>query len=70
MKKEQLEKISKNIIEILGLEEKDGNENMFLIRNKNNEVIESIDFTDEVIELTQYIDDLLNPLPVDNKIKL
>ena len=67
MKKEQLEKISKNIIEILGLEEKDGNENMFLIRNENNEVIKGIDFTDEVIELTQYIDDLLNPLPVDNK---
>lgn len=59
MKKEELEKISRKIIDILGLEEKDGNKNMFLIRNEDGKVIEGIDFTDEVVELTQYIDDLL-----------
>ena len=54
------EAISKDIIGILGLEKKDGNDNMFLIRDENDEVVEGIDFTDEVIELTQYIDDLIN----------
>jgi len=61
MKKEQLEKISRDIIDILGLEKKDGNENMFLIRDELGRLQEGIDFTDEVIELTQYIDDLLTP---------
>jgi hypothetical protein len=61
MTKEQLGKISKDIIEILGLEEEDGNENMFLIRNEAGKILKGIDFTDEVIELTQYIDDLAPP---------
>ena len=63
MKKEQLEKLSKEIIEILGLEiDKNGNENMFLIRDEDDNVLEGIDFTDEVIELTQFIDDNFTPL--------
>lgn len=56
------DKIAKKIIEILGLEtDINGNENMFLIRNKNDEVVQGIDFTDEVIELVQFFEDnLLN----------
>ena len=55
--------VSEKIIEILGLEtDIDGNENMLLTRNKNNEVVEGVDFTDEVIELTQFCGDLLTKL--------
>ena len=67
MTKEQLGKISKDIIEILGLEEKNGNQNMFLIRNEAGKILEGIDFTDEVIELTQYIDDLPPEIRLSNK---
>ena len=63
MKKVQIEKLSKEIIEILGLEtDENGDENMFLIRDENGSVLEGIDFTDEVIELTQFIDDNFTPL--------
>jgi len=60
MEAKQLGKVSKDIIDILGLEKKDGNENMFLIRNEDGKVMYGIDFTDEVIEITQYIDDLMS----------
>jgi hypothetical protein len=63
MNKKQLGKLSKEIIEILGLEiDKNGDENMFLIRDEEGYVLEGIDFTDEVIELTQFIDDNFTPL--------
>ena len=35
---------------------------MFLIRDEDDNVLEGIDFTDEVIELTQFIDDNFTPL--------
>ena len=58
MKREELGKLSERIQIILGLEiDENGRENMFLIRNENGKVIEGIDFTEEVIELTQFIDD-------------
>lgn len=61
MNREQLEKVSEKIIEILGLESAPkGNEDMFLIRDENGKILEGIDFTDEVIEITQYIDDNFN----------
>lgn len=55
--KEQLGKVSEKIIEILGLEEYQGNKDMLLIRNESGEVLKGINFTDEVIDLTQFIDD-------------
>ena len=61
MTKEQLGKISKEIIDILGLEtDPEGNENMFLIRDENDRILQGVDFNDEVIDLTQYIDDNFN----------
>ena len=60
MKKEELEKITKKIVEILDLEtDENGNENVLLIRSADDVIIEGIDFTDEVIELTQYFDDYI-----------
>lgn len=61
MTKKQLGYLNQKIIEILGLEtDPQGSENMFLIRNENDKILQGIDFTDEVIELTQFIDDNFN----------
>jgi hypothetical protein len=69
MQKEKLGKISQKIIEILGLEDyplQSGeiDKDMLLIRNEDGEVIKGINFTDEVIELTQFIDDIVDGIEV------
>lgn len=59
----KIEKISKKIIEIFGLEtDPEGRKNMLLIRDENKQIVQGIDFTDEVIELTQFFDDELTSL--------
>ena len=59
MKKEELGKISEKIIEILGLETYRLETNMLLIRDENGEVLQGVNFTDEVINLTQFIKDYI-----------
>ena len=52
------EELDKTISKILGLEiDQDGQPNMILIRDENDEILQGIDFNDEVIELAQFIDD-------------
>jgi hypothetical protein len=57
MEKEERGKISEKIIEILGLEKYRGDDNMFLIRNENGKVLYGMNFTEEVIDLTQMVED-------------
>jgi hypothetical protein len=59
MEKEERGKISEKIIEILGLETYRLETNMFLIRDENGEVLQGVNFTDEVIDLTQFIEDYI-----------
>ena len=58
MTKEQLDKTIEKIQEILGLEtDPNGQPNMLLIRDEEDQILQGIDFTEEVIELAQFIDD-------------
>ena len=53
-----VKELDKTISKILGLEtDQDGQPNMLLIRDENDEILQGIDFNDEVIELAQFIDD-------------
>ena len=53
-----VKELDKTISKILGLEtDPNGQPNMLLIRDENDEILQGIDFNDEVIELAQFIDD-------------
>lgn len=55
--------LDKKIPEILGLEMfSDGTDNQLCIRDEDDEIIESIDFSDEVKEIKQLISDSLTDL--------
>jgi len=50
-----VKELDKTISKILGLEtDPNGQPNMLLIRDENNEILQGIDFNDEVIELAQF----------------
>jgi hypothetical protein len=57
MEKEERGKISEKIIEILGLKDYQGDKNMVLIRDENGKVLYGMSYEDEVIDLTQFIED-------------
>jgi len=54
----ELDKTMRQISKILGLEtDPNGQPNMLLIRDENDEILQGIEFNNEVIELAQFIND-------------